>query len=57
MSAEPIATVSIVPSGKGFGVQIDNLDLPDETLADLLHAAADKLEGKDGDRAAGCWGR
>lgn len=50
----PIATVSVIAAGNGFALIIDNPDLPDETLADLMRGAADKLEGKD-DRSKGLW--
>lgn len=52
---EPVAVVTVIPEGDGFGLDIES-DLSEETLAAMLRTAADQLEGKD-DRAAGAWGR
>jgi hypothetical protein len=50
----PVAAVTVVPMGDGFGFEIES-DLSAETLAALLREAADQIEGKQ-DRAAGAWG-
>jgi hypothetical protein len=51
----PVAVVSFVVEGDGFGIEVES-DLTEETLAALLRGAADQIEGVD-DRAAGAWGR
>ncbi len=51
----PVATVRILTAGDGFAPDIET-DLEPETLAAVLRAIADQIEGKD-DRAAGAWGR
>lgn len=51
----PLGTVTIVADGDAFGMVIDS-DLPPETMAAILRATADDLEGKN-DRAVGAWGR
>lgn len=52
---EPVAVVTVLPEGDGYGLDIES-DLSEETLAAMLRTAADQLEGKD-DRAVGAWGR
>lgn len=56
MTTKHVAAVFIRAADGGFALEFENEDLPPETLAELLRAAADTLEGKD-DRASGCWGR
>jgi hypothetical protein len=51
---QPVAVVTVIPHGDGFGFDIES-DLSEETLAALLREAADQIEGKE-DRAAGAWG-
>lgn len=51
----PVAVVKVIPAGDEFALEIES-DLTPETVAAILRAAADDIEGKD-DRAAGAWGR
>lgn len=53
--AIPVAVIKVVPVGDEFALEIET-DLTPETMAAILRAAADDVEGKN-DRAAGAWGR